>query len=102
MYNRQICHPRYMNKHLNYKAMEKINKKYIDDHRYLIHDYASFGRNVADLILQAASQQVEKEGEKESVELQATINMRAYEPNACIEVEICLPIVGCAKVHVGI
>jgi hypothetical protein len=84
--------------------MNTLTSKYITEHMTEIHTFESFGRAIADLATRAALQEAAKKGDAgmgESMEMTATVKVFAVQPTSCIGVEVCLPLVGCQRVHIN-
>ncbi|MEI3894642.1 MULTISPECIES: hypothetical protein [unclassified Bacillus (in: firmicutes)] len=64
--------------------MQKIDKKYIENHLETIHTYESFGRSVCENILHASLKRV-KGNDKDNVQMTANISVRATE-RICLQV----------------
>ncbi len=79
-----------------------LTKKYIQDHKQFLEKVApELGKKIGELILDSAQKEIEENGEKEKIELTATVTL---EPTAagCVSATICLPFVGCSTVHIGV
>ncbi|MEO5777402.1 MAG: hypothetical protein ABIQ27_10880 [Flavobacterium sp.] len=80
----------------------KLTEAYVEDHMQYIEGSAQkVGQAVADLLLKSVKENIKKNGEAETIKFDGTFEVKAFE-DVCVEVEICLPFVGCSKVHVGI
>ena len=85
--------------------MAQLTVQYLQDHRNEVHNYDSFGRALADLVMQSAAKQLEQNpalASTEKMTFTADVTVGAIQPTACVWVEVCLPFVGCTKVHVGV
>lgn len=89
-----------------------LTRQYLEDHARSASerkgtdtsDYESFGRAVAALIMKesANSKELDKGDVKELKLTGTTISVSENASLACVEIEICLPFIGCSKAHVGI
>lgn len=69
----------------------------------MVHNYESFGRSIAELMLQEARRMVlakETETNPRSIEFKANVIVSALGPGGSVGVEICVPAIGCSKLHV--
>ena len=84
-------------------APETMRVDCLEDHRRTVHTYESFGRSIAELMIQEARRiLLAQEGETSSaaIEFKADVTVSAIGPTGCLGVEICVPMAGCSKVHV--
>jgi hypothetical protein len=92
-----------------------FDANYVRQHRQKVHDYESFGRAIAELLLRAAEEQLQKVGAqsgplKLSADVtispipatQASAQLGVSQLAACVDVQVCVPLVGCSSVHVGV
>lgn len=80
----------------------KLIEAYVEDHMQYIENSAQvMGSKIADLILRSVHEHIKKNGESESVKLNATVEVKAFQ-DVCVDVQMCLPFVGCSSVHIGV
>ena len=80
-----------------------LTKQYLLQHANNIESYDAIGRQISAFILRAAAEHENIRDNKsvDSIELQMTAKLKAYEPSICVSVEICLPLIGCTTIHIG-
>lgn len=89
-----------------------LTKKYLVDHASTAKiksagqkcDYEAFGRAVADLIMRSAadSDALKDGGEVDKIDLSGiTITLTENHTDICVDVQVCLPVVGCTTAHIG-
>ena len=84
--------------------MDTLTAKYIEDHRNMIHNYESFGRVIAELMLRSGTKQLEENPNLNNggaLAFTANITITPVTPQECIFIEICAPLVGCTSLHVS-
>jgi len=80
----------------------KLTESYVDDHIGMIDKSAhEVGQRLSYLILREVKEQLTSKGSAESLKIDATVTVKANEA-VCLDVTVCLPIVGCATVHIGV
>jgi hypothetical protein len=84
-------------------ADEPLTVDYLEGHRSMVHNYDSFGRAIAELLIQEAKRMVlgqEVEPNSSAIEFKADVTVSALGPTGHLGVEICVPLAGCSKIHV--
>lgn len=89
-----------------------LTKSYLEQHADTARDgrgsdtadYETFGRQIAELLLREASTaEALKAGEAETVQLSnLTATLRQSESLVCVDVQVCVPFLGCVTSHVGV
>lgn len=78
-----------------------LTEEYLDSHMQYIEIRAQkVGRKIAEMILNSAKEDIKRNGETEVIKLEGTFKIKAFE-DICVDVQICLPFVGCSSVHIG-
>lgn len=84
--------------------MQNLTAQYLDDHLIGVHTYDSFGRSVADLILQTAKKQLADSpdaGAKGLVNFSVDVSVTAVSLTECVGIEIRTPL-GKRTIHVNV
>jgi hypothetical protein len=84
-------------------ATEPLTVEYLEGHRSLVHNYESFGRSIAELMIQEARRMalaLESETPPSAAEFKADVIVAAIDPKG-LGVELCVPSIGCVRVHVA-
>ena len=80
----------------------KLTTKYIEDHMNFSDKSAlELGKMVGDLVLREAKEHISKNGEAESIQLKGTFDLKSFN-GICVDVQVCLPFVGCSTIHIGV
>ena len=85
--------------------MTSLSAQYLLDHSLEIHTYESFGRSIAELILQSAAKQLEENpglGAENKIQFSADVSVAAVELKSCASIKVCVPFGGCTSVHIGV
>lgn len=64
--------------------MEKLTKEYLDDHMNGIQSFDSFGRNLAQMVLEAASSKIEKGHAVESISIDVKFHLSPVPAHGCL------------------
>jgi hypothetical protein len=86
-------------------AVEALTVESLEDHRSTIHSYESFGRTITELMIQEARRLLlAQEGDElpSGVGFKADVTVSAVGPPGSLGVEICVPSIGCSRVHVSL
>ena len=86
-------------------AVEPLTAADLDDYRAAVHSYDSFGRSVVELMLREARRMMlaeETESAPVAVEFKADVIVSSIGPAGHAAVELCVPSIGCSKIHVAI
>ena len=87
-----------------------LNREYLISHADSARDgkdkdtsnYEQFGRQVAELLLRSAADNLSNEKDAANeLHIDATVHLTAVSTTACVKTEICTPF-GCVSAHVGI
>jgi hypothetical protein len=86
-------------------AVEALTVESLEDHRSTVHCYESFERTVAELMIQEAKRILlagERDTESSAVEFKADVTVSSVGPPGSLGVEVCVPSIGCSKVHIDL
>jgi len=80
----------------------KLTEAYVEDHmRYIEASSQKVGKAVADLLLRSAKEHLKRNGAVDSIKLDGTFELKSFQ-DVCVDVQVCLPFVGCTTVHIGV
>ncbi len=78
--------------------------EYLASHLNEVHTYESFGRAVVAQAIQVASRDLDEHPDRvqqKAINFQVNVTVGAVEIEQCLYVEVCVPMYGCNKIHVG-
>lgn len=79
-----------------------LTEAYVEDHmQYIEASSKKVGQAVADLILRSAKEHIKQNGPASSIKLDGTFELKSFQ-DVCVDVQVCLPFVGCSTVHIGV
>jgi hypothetical protein len=84
-------------------ADEALSVAFLEGRRGIVHSYDSFGRAVAEIMIQEARRMIlarETEATPAAIEFKANVIVAAVGQTGHLGVEVCVPSIGCSKVHV--